>query len=107
MLKFSADLHTNENIYWFEPYAITFFSGTDGCILVISYGSTYYTGRIQQTPELRKFTMKSAQDKLEGYKNSICGVPIMAQWLKNPTSNHEVAGSVPVLAQWVNDPALP
>ena len=35
------------------------------------------------------------------------GVPVMAQWLTNPTRNHEVAGSVPALAQWVNDPALP
>ena len=37
----------------------------------------------------------------------ILGVPVMAQWLTNPTRNHEVAGSVPALAQWVNDPALP
>ena len=35
------------------------------------------------------------------------GVPILAQWLTNPTRNHEVAGSVPALAQWVNHPALP
>ena len=35
------------------------------------------------------------------------GVPVVAQWLTNPTRNHEVAGSVPALAQWVNDPVLP
>ena len=33
------------------------------------------------------------------------GVPVVAQWLMNPTRNHEVAGWVPALAQWVNDPA--
>ena len=35
------------------------------------------------------------------------GVPVVAQWLTNPTRNHEVAGSVPALAQWVNNSALP
>ena len=37
----------------------------------------------------------------------ISGVPIMAQWLMDPTRNHEFVGSIPGLAQWVKDPALP
>ena len=35
------------------------------------------------------------------------GVPVVAQWLTNPTRNHDVSGSIPGLAQWVKNPVLP
>ena len=35
------------------------------------------------------------------------GVPVAAQWVKNPTSLHEDTALIPGLAQWVKDPGLP
>ena len=34
------------------------------------------------------------------------GVPFVAQWVTNPTSNHEDAGLIPGLARRVKDPVL-
>ena len=39
-------------------------------------------------------------------KKTLTGVPVVVQWLTNPTRNHEVAGSIPGLVRWVKDLAL-
>ena len=44
----------------------------------------------------------------DDFKNITAGVPVMAQWLTNPTSIHEDSGSTLGLSgQGVKDPALP
>ena len=36
----------------------------------------------------------------------ISGVPIVVQWVKNPTSIHEAAGLIPGLDQWVKGASI-
>ena len=33
----------------------------------------------------------------------MAGVPVVVQWLTNPTRDHEVKRSIPDLAQWAED----
>ena len=42
----------------------------------------------------------------KGNQKKARGIPVVAQWLTNPTRNHEVGGLIPGLAQWVKDLAL-
>ena len=44
---------------------------------------------------------------LELDKESREGVPVVEQWLTNPTRNYEVVGSIPGLDQWIKDLVLP
>ena len=43
----------------------------------------------------------------DNFMKIFLGVPVVIQWLMNPTSSHEVSGLIPGLTQWVKDLALP
>ena len=54
------------------------------------------------------FKKKSKKEsKYMSYRNNYQGIPIVAQWVKSPTSIPEYEGSIPGLTQWIKDPALP
>ena len=67
-----------------------------------------------QIPRPGSFTLSDlmirillSEPELLVQKISISGVPVVAQWLMNPTRNREVEGLIPGLAQWVKNPVLP
>ena len=47
------------------------------------------------------------QGNLFKFKNVMSGSSHRGTWERNPTRNHEAAGSIPGLTQRVKDPALP
>ena len=66
-----------------------------------------YTSYMCQGFSKTLFNSPKQQQKSQVLKNLRIGIPVVAQWLTNPTRNHEVAGLIPGLTQWVKDPVLP
>ena len=70
--------------------------------------SSYLTFTKLDFPEIRTQCLNNravVRSTFKKKKKSL-GVPVVAQWLKNPTRNREVVSSSPGLVQWVKDPAL-
>ena len=61
----------------------------------------------QELQRVTDVAQKIEKETTPPSKNKPRGVPVVAQWLMNPTRNQEVSGSIPGLARWVKDPALP
>ena len=75
----------------------------------LAWEPPYAAGEAQEIATVTTTTTKKKKDKRQKKKkkNQHIGVPVVVQWLTNPTRNHEVSGSIPGLAQWVKDQAMP
>ena len=88
--------------------------GSDLNFTTTDYGKSCVPGNCQnkratrpQSAEPNSWYNINKGRELNGDQKVNKGVPVLAQWLTNPTRNHKVAGSIPGFAQWVDDPALP
>ena len=71
--------------------------------LLLLFSPTLQLGNLPEGLPTQDLSLGRAELAL----NPCTGVPIVAQWLMNPTRNNEVEGLIPGLAQWVKDPKFP
>ena len=65
------------------------------------------TVMVSANVKVRKRNSKVYRLKQKKLKWLSSGIPVVAQWLANPTSIHDNTDSIPGLGQWVEDPVLP
>ena len=65
------------------------------------------TKKKEKKKKKKLFSMYEKSSGAQVKNAASIGVHFVAQWLTNPTRNHEVVSSIPGLAQWIKDPALP
>jgi len=82
-----------------------------GCSLNSPGGRHHYTSFRDKKHKAEKLGTgwggQGTGEEQSGEDKMVCGFPVVAQWLTNPTKNHEVVGLIPGLAQRVMDLAFP